>query len=280
MLSLDSRNASSIDNYPFNSKVKFDFTEPIFFPTGAITMTCSVLNFIAPNSLYNINETNSLIHIQYLGGVYPNVVTYQLYATIPYGNYNSGTFMTALKAALVSQASVFGNSFSITINSITNKFTLTSSTYVFSLMPDSTIYDVMGFYKTQAYGSATVATKQVIYAPYTCNFNGTNNINIHMGTFLTPNFDSFNKARSGIIASIPVDSNSSTISFLKQNDYAFSIKDNCIDSMHISIQDDLENYVNFNNKHWNMALCFQITRDVDRFSYENTFYNIMNRGYY
>ena len=280
MLSLDSRNATIIENIPFNSKVKFDFTEPIYMPIGALSMTCSVLNFIAPNSLYNINETNSFIHIRYFTGTYPSIVQTEINCTIPYGNYSSTTFMTALQTILAATDTNFGSTFSITINNITNKFTLINSTYSFSLMPDSTIYNVMGFFNTQPYASQTVFSNQIIYAPYTCNFNGTNNINIHMGTWLTPNFDSFNKARSGIIASIPVDSNQSLIYFLKQNDYAFCIKDNCIDSIRISIQDDLENFVNFNNQSWNLCLCFTIIRDVERFSYENTFYNIMKRGYH
>jgi len=280
MLALDSRNASRIENIPFNSRVRFDFTEPIYMPIGALSMTCSVLNFIAPNSLYNINETNSFIHIRYFTGVYPSVIENEIYCTIPYGNYTSTTFMTALKAALIKASPTFGNTFTITIDDITNKFTLISSTYVFSLMPDSTMYTIMGFYESQPYASQKVFSNEIIYAPYTCNFNGTNNINIHMGTWLTPNFDSYNKSRSGIIASIPVNSNDNIIYFLKQNDYAFSIKDNCIDSLYISIQDDLENYINFNNQHWNMSLCFTIVRDVERFSYENTFYNIMRRGYH
>ena len=280
MLALDSRNASRIENIPFNSRVRFDFTEPIYMPIVAISMTCSVLNFIAPNSLYNINETNSFIHIRYFSGTYPDIIENEINCTIPYGNYTSTTFMTALKTALTKASSIFGSTFTITIDNLTNKFTILSSTYRFSLMPDSTIYTIMGFYQTQPYASQTVFGKEIIYAPYTCNFNGTNNINIYMGTWLTPNFDSFNKSRSGIIASIPVNSNDNIIYFLKQNDYAFSIKDNCIDSLYISIQDDLENYINFNNQHWNMALCFTIVRDVERFSYENTFYNIMRKGYH
>ena len=53
---LDSRNATSYYNGDFHSSLHFDFNEPIKMPKFAIRMCCSVLQFQAPNSLYNINE--------------------------------------------------------------------------------------------------------------------------------------------------------------------------------------------------------------------------------
>jgi hypothetical protein len=151
-------------------------------------------------------------------------------------------------------------------------------------MADSTISNVLGFSFGQTYYSSTITTgantNNQLVAPYTCNFNGVQNINIHLDTCITNNVSSFSKSKSSIIANIPVDTNQANIWFVKNNDFCFSLKDDVIDYMAISIQDDLGNKINFNNQHWNMSLCFSVFRDVQRFSYENTFYNILKQGYH
>ena len=52
-----------------------------------------------------------------------------------------------------------------------------------------------------------------------------------------------------------------------------------IDVVAISIKDDLENYIDFNNQHWNLTLYFSITKDVERFSHEQDFRHILRNGY-
>jgi hypothetical protein len=49
-----------------------------------------------------------------------------------------------------------------------------------------------------------------------------------------------------------------------------------IDDMTIDIKDDLNNYINFNNQHWNLTLYFSVIKDIDRFNYMNNFHNILN----
>ena len=103
---LDSRNGTRWNNGTWYSSVFFDFIDPIRVPKTAIQCTCSVLSFSCPNSLYIINETNSLLSVT-LSGVLINY-------SIPYGNYNANTFINAMKTILDS-------GFSISINPITNK---------------------------------------------------------------------------------------------------------------------------------------------------------------
>ena len=96
---------------------------------------------------------------------------------------------------------------------------------------------------------------------------------------MTSNIDSYNKSSSSIIASVPIDPNQSQISFIKTNNYSFTVKDNVIDVLGISLKDDLENYINLNNQHWNLTLCFSLVRDISRFSHLNNFLNIIRNGY-
>ena len=56
---IDSRNADDYNNGSSNSNMTFRFQEPIMIPKGAIKMTCAVLAFTAPNSIYNINRYNN-----------------------------------------------------------------------------------------------------------------------------------------------------------------------------------------------------------------------------
>ena len=49
---IDSRNADTYNNGSSNSDMTSLFQEPIMIPKGAIKMTCAVLAFTAPNSIY------------------------------------------------------------------------------------------------------------------------------------------------------------------------------------------------------------------------------------
>ena len=64
---LDSRNATKSINGSFNSSIVFDFEDPIKMHTRAIKLSCSLNHFTCPNSLYTINENNSLLSITVLG---------------------------------------------------------------------------------------------------------------------------------------------------------------------------------------------------------------------
>jgi hypothetical protein len=58
--------------------------------------------------------------------------------TITYGNYNANTFMTQLISQICSN-------FNITFNSLNNIFTLSHTTYNFTINSISTIHNIMGF---------------------------------------------------------------------------------------------------------------------------------------
>jgi hypothetical protein len=108
-----------------------------------------------------------------------------------------------------------------------------------------------------------------------CNFNGLQSLNIH----LTKNIDSFNKSPSNIIQSIPIDVNSSSISYIKNADFNFVINQEIIDDLTIELRDDQDNLINFNNQNWNLTLYFSIIKDIDRFSHLNTFQSILNNSF-
>ena len=59
---LDSRNATTYNNSSWNSSIVFNL-ETIVIPQNAIKMYCSLLQFTCPNSIYNINQYNSILSI-------------------------------------------------------------------------------------------------------------------------------------------------------------------------------------------------------------------------
>jgi len=103
--------------------------------------------------------------------------------------------------------------------------------------------------------------------PYTCNFNGLQNINISWENLNTDNLDSFFKAQSNIIQNIPIDSSKSIINYNKSNALMMPIKTNFSDSIIISLKDDLNNSLNLNNQHFNLTLQFNLIKDVNRFKH-------------
>ena len=170
---------------------------------------------------------------------------------------------------------VLHSGFSISINPITNKFTITHLTYNFSINATSTIYRIMGFLQNTTYSS----TYKSLIMPFNCNFNGLNSLNITFQNLNTPNIDSFNKSNSSIIQFVPIVAGSNQIIFNKSHDFSFSIKQEIIDFITIDIQDDLENLLNFNNHNWNLTLYFTIIKDINRFPNSNNFHEILLNGY-
>lgn len=183
---------------------------------------------------------------------------------IPYGNYNANTFMTQLTNQL-------GSTFSMSLNPINNVFTL-NNTSSFTINP-SNIFQVMGFSQNTSYTSSSLVM------PFPCNFNGIQSMNINFDNVQTANIDSLSKSNSSVIQSISVDNTSQQIFFNKTNDFFFEIKQNVIDFIQISIRDDLENLINFNNQHWNMTLQFSQLKNINRFHHMNDFNNILKNGY-
>lgn len=257
MVILDSRNGNII-NSPYNSEVEFQFEGELFFDAeDYIQLSFAVNSFSVANCIYIINENNNLLSITL------NSITTNYY--IDYGNYNIDTFKTYLLTILPS-------TFSMTYSTINNKYTITNSTYNFVINNTSTIYEIMGFSKTTTYTSINKS----LTLPYTCNFNGIQNINISWENLNTDNLDSFTKAQSNIIQNISVDVNKSIINFNKTNTLMIPIKTNFLDSIIISLKDDLNNSLNLNNQHFNLTLQFNVIKDINRF--KQNFHHIMNKN--
>ena len=270
IIAIDSRNGTLYKNGAFNSDITFEFEQPIVVPRQALKLTCSVMAFTAPNSIYTINENNNYLRIIY------NSTLLQVY--IPYGNYNSTTFMSVFLSTIQGMDTTLYTGLGITLNANTNKFTITHNVYGIQFMNTSTISSLIGMVAGTTIGSSTIGAFSMTM-PYTCNFTGIQNINIHIENMNTDNVDSLTKSNTNIIQTVPVDANQSQIIFNKTTDYAFTVKENVIDLLEIVLTDDLGNLINFNNQHWNMTLYFSLVEDIERFKHEKSFQHILKTGY-
>ena len=243
---LDSRNASVYNNGSYNSNMSFYFEDPITKPKNCIHMTCSVVSFICPVSFYQVNYTNNILVVTVFSTVYT--------ITVPYGNYTETTFMSTL-------TSLLPVGFSMSFSAITNRFTLSYTADFTINASQSTISEVMGFSKSVSISS----TASTLTLPYCCNFSGLNNLNVHMANLNTKNIDSFNKSNSPIIASVPVNSPpGGVLIYEKKYSFDFLIQERVIDHIDIELMDDLENYVDLNNQHFNLTLQFTILSEKEK----------------
>jgi len=129
----------SLITYNLRDYIDFESDNTVDYVEVALPYAC------IPNSSYNISSKNNVLDISFNTGT----TRY----TFTSGNYTTQTFMTAFAALIPA-------TFSITYNSITAKFTITNSTYRFSLLSTSTIDYVLGFSGTV--DSTTTATYTLV----------------------------------------------------------------------------------------------------------------------
>ena len=258
---LDSRNATSYNNGPLHSDVFFELDDPLKVDTNTLQWKASVLTFSCPNSLYNINENNCTLVI--------SVNNNTSYYNIPYGNYNVSSFINTLSAILPS-------TFNITINTITNIFTISNTISNFIINDSSTIHEVMGLMKNTNYSSFNKS----LTLPFTCNFNGLQNLNIYLPSVSTKNVNSWDSSVSNLIQSIPIQCGSNQILYQKTNDYNFNIEVQILDSLNIQLRDDLNNLINLNNQHFNLTLVFYNLKNMDRFKNDTSLLSLVKYANY
>ena len=271
---LDSRNASDLYNGSMNSSLQFQFDDSIQKPPQSFLMTFSVLTFTCPISFYQLNSTNNFLNITIYN--YTGVIYATKSYTFPVGNYNVSTFITMFSSVCG------GDGFSLTFNSNNNKFSIINNTRPFQILNsgNSTIGEVMGFvkgisYLSDGYPYTFQQSSYSLTLPFTCNFGGINAFNIICRNLETKNINSNTGCVSPIIASIPVNNaQNNTVYFEKKTNMDFIFNYETLDYLQIDIQDDLGNFIDFNNQNWNLVLQFNDFQDIEKGSTRDNFYEI------
>lgn len=238
-LYLNSKYASSVSNGSSLSDLYFYLKNPIVRQRGYL-MSLRLVNFVFPLSMYLVDQnSNSLI----VSGV-----TY----TIPSGNYTVTTLQTAV-------LSVLPTTYSMSYNSITNKFTFTNTTTDFSISNLSTCMPLLGFSQNFQTSSSKSLTSDLIV-----NLSGSyNTIYVDIPNISTQNISSTTGRQTTVIKSIPVPASYGGIQYWEDSTAIDSlIQEDKIDFIHVRLLgEDLQSLVNFNGQNWNMTLCLHFQAD-------------------
>ena len=199
----------------------------------------SVPDAIIPISVYNVsNYNNMLVVISFAG-----TSTY----SFPYGNYNSSTFASQF-------ATLLGTGWSLALNTVTNKFTITS-TAPFTIDATSTIGSVMGF-STTLYSSVG----NTLIMPRCCNFLPIPRVCIRCSELANTIMVS-GQPTADVVVTIPNDVGlNGQIFYQNQSQSKLLFRHHELSRFVVSITDDDGNLLNFNGLSCYFTFQFDIYR--------------------
>jgi hypothetical protein len=222
-------------NGSFKSIVNVTLPDLAFHMDNIQNAYISVNHAEVANSFYVVNYTNDVIVI--------DSIAYAL----PRGNYNVNTFIAQLLLLIPA-------SFSITYSSITTKFTFTNSIADFTINASSsasTINNIVGLGTTDITSTALTLT-----LPHVVNFLPLPRINFRSNFLKLNNYSSTDNS-SDIFLSLQNNApQNSVIYYTNQTNTRNLIQDRNITSFDITVTDDFNRLINFNNVDW--YLTFQI----------------------
>lgn len=199
----------------------------------------SLQNAVIPYSFYSINENNNVFII------YSNSNTYTI--TVPSGNYNIQQMINALQSGL-------GGLFSITYNSITNKITITNTTYEFTVKKEGTLNNALGFKEDVD----SVSSSLTLTGHHCVNLNQIRAINVEIG-MPTYNVNVAQPLNQNILATIPVVSQPyGMIYYNNENNFRVNMFCCQLDVIKIKLLDNQNNLINLNGTNYSMTIQLDI----------------------
>ena len=204
-------------------------------------MRISLVNAQIPYSFYNINETNNQFNV--------SGVTYKF----PYGNYNVNSFIQTWNSVLAN------NNWTITFNNITNKLNFSYPSTFYLNDGANSMFPVIGFEKV----SFLYSSNNSLLSSYPVNFSGLTRLLVSSPSFNINNFSTNEEAFSKILASIPISSNTSgIINYTNITNFKNVFKNHELSCIDLIIQDDQNNFIDFNNQNWTLTLQIDVVSEV------------------
>jgi len=208
------------------------------------TIYLSVQNCVIPYSFYNIDSNNNFL--QYI--LYDSMQnTYNI--NIETGNYNPYQLINVLQKSM--------QGFTITYDSIKNKFTFTNNLYEFRFQNVSTCLRLIGFETT------VLSTNKTLKSINSINLQSHHCICVQ-SNLLTGSINSANKYESNIICSIPVDKPPfSMITYINHNNLKYNLFNNVISTMRLRLTDQNNNLIDLNGCNWSCTIQLEIIKFVE-----------------
>jgi hypothetical protein len=256
LITLNSTDAT-LKNGTYLSNVFFPFKGLLKDDVNILRSYVTVLNAQIPVSFYVIDSTNNsmIINSSVLGN---------RTVTIPVGNYNSSTLITALAYAYAAAALT---ELSTSINSTNGILTIssTNNTTTYTILP-SAFATILGL------GTSSLSFITTGVLPYPLDLLGKTKLFINSANLANVAYNSYGNGFSTTIAAIPVNVPPfSLIQYSCQVEQQKNILTNrVLDGIDIQILDQNNQLVNFNNIPWSITLVLSIEKmDANKFHIQN-----------
>ena len=248
LFSITSNSATVKNNGTFLSDVMFEANNFIKNDPDLLNLDVALIHAEIPVSFYIINEYNNLFRFK----LDTDPITTK---TIPVGNYNATTLITALSTALND------SNFIITISKITGKLSMThNKVFIIYNNFDFSIGKEIGFNDNTINNSVGVSNPFTLTPPNMLNLLGIKKINIVSNELMTINHSSEVGSLS-LLTSLAVDQPSyGLIIYENKSGIKHNLKIKDINKLDILIIDENHDLINFNNIDWSMLFCFYLTR--------------------
>ena len=175
------------------------------------------------------------------------------------GNYNATTLITEIRTK-IDLAIVGAAPIEISLNRINGKLVWTNTSAIddFTLVKaGSSLWYVLGLDDSVA----TYDANPTITPPFPLNLLGTNNVSIRTNNLATMNYNSRDAGSSNVLADIPVDASPFGILLYKNTSITYNIlRVLNVNRFSISMLDDNNNPIDFNNANWTITLALNIHR--------------------
>ena len=228
-------NSQNADKY-FNGASDCEYHLPLIEIPEGFHIYLSVVSCLIPYSFYNINSSNNVLNYSFDG---IDIKT----LTIPIGNYNVNSLLSVLKSNLLP-------SFTITYDSVKNKFTFTNITYNFRFMSSSTCLQILGFNNNITIFSTSFSLTSVncvnVYSIRTVQVNS---------NLITYNINKVQKNNFCILCSVPIICTPfSLIEYINRTNFKTNLFLNRISNIKIKLTDDNGNLIDLNGCHYSLTL--------------------------
>lgn len=245
-ITLNSKDGMRINSDNLSSVV-FSFKDVLKNEKDILYTTVGLYSAEIPVSFYNINVNNYVLNYSV------NAVSYSM--TIPEGNYNATSFITAFQTQFASGG--HSKTIAVSINRLTGIFTFTISGYtLIFLYANTTMYEVLGFIPLTNYTMTTTLT-----APYMANLLGVKKLKIVSSVLANTSVDSNNLGGSNMIQTISVDQPAfGLITYKNQNNNYSKIRSKVINDIDIQIRDENDALIDFNGVNWSLTILLNIYR--------------------
>lgn len=214
-----------------------------------INVELTLLHAEIPVSFYTINYSNSFFKFKLDTAPILNL-------QVPVGNYNANTLISALKVL------INDSNFIITISKITGKLTFQhNKSFIIYTDNDNSIGQILGFNLGSSYTSSG-PNPYTLTGLHPLNLLGIKKINILSSELSTGNYMS-SKGNISLLASVPVDQPSYGLCIYEnKTNTKYKLNNLEISKIDIQMQDENNNYINFNNINWSLLFGLIITSNI------------------